>query len=74
MEIDESKYFVLELGGGAARVASMRVYKTWVIANYDRQSSLHCPNITKEEARAFIKIMGFKDYTDRWESAHMMKL
>lgn len=64
MKIEKSKYFVLRLKRNKARIVSMSLYPLWqaVISDNDVQ----CPNITREEARAFIKIMGLEDVTGTW--------
>ena len=74
----KDKYFVLELGHGMARVASMTVYWAWR-ENHIRQGfhpdtfsspTCHCLDVTKEEATVFLKMMGLTDVTYKWELSH----
>ncbi len=74
MEIEKDKYFVLELSGRRARVASMNVYEVFqsgIDTGEFIDSYCHCLNVTKEEARVLMKLMGLEDVSNLWSTVHL---
>lgn len=70
----ENDYCVLRVNGsGGARVARMAVYNAWITAGFTKEECM-CPNVTREEAHVFIKIMGLKDLTHLWETTFKKNL
>lgn len=74
MEIERDKYFVLAMGNNKARVAKMGVYEVWLALIEGNMKPLppdcHCLNVSEEEARVFLKLLGFEDVTDTWDNPH----
>ena len=61
--MDEDRYFILIINPDYARPCNMYVYEAIVETD---PSSCVCPNLTFEEARAFIALMGRKDASRKW--------
>ena len=71
--MSDGKYFVLEIGYRKARVAPMstyEVFKSGLGTDYLINHSCHCLDVSKEEAHVLLKLMGFEDHTDKWDTPY----